>query len=194
MTLGHQSGREDLTAPTGMRLMAALVVTLTALWNLPLPAAPVARSDTTSPVFELRKGERYFRIDGAPAFVVGRNPVGVGPEAFAEHFQNAAAAGERFMRIHFTYSPAGEKAGEIHPDMLKMWDAVLEKKAASWDDSGNNTAFLADQLPTDARGYLLVKPGGTQTDVTGVFAAGDVVDSVYRQAVERDVASSAGHG
>jgi thioredoxin reductase (NADPH) len=46
-----------------------------------------------------------------------------------------------------------------------------------------NTAFLSGQLPTDARGYLLVKPGGTQTDVVGVFAAGDVVDAVYRQAV-----------
>jgi thioredoxin reductase (NADPH) len=46
-----------------------------------------------------------------------------------------------------------------------------------------NTAFLAGQLPTDARGYLLVKPGGTRTDIPGVFAAGDVVDAVYRQAV-----------
>jgi thioredoxin reductase (NADPH) len=46
-----------------------------------------------------------------------------------------------------------------------------------------NTAFLAGQLPTDARGYLLVKPGGTRTEIPGVFAAGDVVDAVYRQAV-----------
>ena len=46
-----------------------------------------------------------------------------------------------------------------------------------------NTAFLAGQLPTDARGYLLVEPGGTRTRVAGVFAAGDVVDAVYRQAV-----------
>jgi thioredoxin reductase (NADPH) len=46
-----------------------------------------------------------------------------------------------------------------------------------------NTAFLAGQLPTDERGYLLVKPGGTRTEVPGVFAAGDVVDAVYRQAV-----------
>ena len=46
-----------------------------------------------------------------------------------------------------------------------------------------NTEFLGGQLPTDERGYLLVKQGCTQTDVTGVFAAGDVVDAVYRQAV-----------
>ena len=46
-----------------------------------------------------------------------------------------------------------------------------------------NTAFLEGQLPTDAHGYLLVTPGGTKTTIPGVFAAGDVVDAVYRQAV-----------
>ena len=46
-----------------------------------------------------------------------------------------------------------------------------------------NTQFLEGQLPMDSRGYLLVRPGGTATDVRGVFAAGDVVDAVYRQAV-----------
>jgi hypothetical protein len=106
--------------------LAALVATLSALWTSPLPAAQASRPDTTSPVFELREGERYFRIAGVPAFVMGRNPVGVNPRAFAEHFLKAAAAGERFVRIHFTYSPVGEKAGGIHPDTVKMWDAVLD--------------------------------------------------------------------
>jgi thioredoxin reductase (NADPH) len=46
-----------------------------------------------------------------------------------------------------------------------------------------NTVFLAGQLPTDPRGYLLVKPGTTKTTIEGVFAAGDVCDPVYRQAV-----------
>ena len=46
-----------------------------------------------------------------------------------------------------------------------------------------NTTFLSDQLPTDPRGYLLVEPGSTRTKIPGVFAAGDVVDAVYRQAV-----------
>jgi thioredoxin reductase (NADPH) len=39
------------------------------------------------------------------------------------------------------------------------------------------------QLETKAGGYLKVKPGTTATNVAGVFAAGDVTDDIYRQAV-----------
>ncbi len=46
-----------------------------------------------------------------------------------------------------------------------------------------NTGFLAGQLPMDGRGYLKVEPGTARTMVAGVFAAGDVADPVYRQAV-----------
>ena len=63
-------------------------------------------------------------MDGTPAFVLGRNPVGINPAAFAARFGNATTAGERFARIHFTCSPAGEKPGEVHPGMLQAWDAL----------------------------------------------------------------------
>lgn len=46
-----------------------------------------------------------------------------------------------------------------------------------------NTAFLSDQLQLNDVGYIVVKPGTTQTSVSGVFAGGDVQDFVYRQAV-----------
>ena len=46
-----------------------------------------------------------------------------------------------------------------------------------------NTDFLAGQLPLDPKGYVVVKPGSSYTPVEGVFAAGDVHDAVYRQAV-----------
>lgn len=46
------------------------------------------------------------------------------------------------------------------------------------------TGFLNGQLPTDDAGYLLLKdPGRSTTDIEGVFAAGDVSDHVYRQAI-----------
>jgi thioredoxin reductase (NADPH) len=46
-----------------------------------------------------------------------------------------------------------------------------------------STEFLGDQLPLDSKGYVKVKPGSSYTPIEGVFAAGDVHDAVYRQAV-----------
>jgi thioredoxin reductase (NADPH) len=46
-----------------------------------------------------------------------------------------------------------------------------------------NTALFVDQLDHDENGYLLTKHGTTETNLPGVFAAGDVQDHVYRQAV-----------
>lgn len=46
-----------------------------------------------------------------------------------------------------------------------------------------NTSFLNNQLDLASNGYILVKPGSTQTSVEGVFAAGDVFDGYYRQAI-----------
>ena len=46
-----------------------------------------------------------------------------------------------------------------------------------------NTGFLDGQLELDDAGYIVTIPGTTRTSVEGVFAAGDVQDKVWRQAV-----------
>ena len=52
-----------------------------------------------------------------------------------------------------------------------------------------NTELFKGVLDMDETGYLKVKPGSTYTNIEGVFAAGDVADKTYRQAV-----SAAGTG
>ncbi|EMG48004.1 TRR1 Thioredoxin reductase [Candida maltosa Xu316] len=51
------------------------------------------------------------------------------------------------------------------------------------------TKIFADQLKTDETGYIVTTPGTATTSIEGVFAAGDVQDKIYRQAI-----TSAGSG
>ncbi len=52
-----------------------------------------------------------------------------------------------------------------------------------------NTSFLGSQIELDPSGYIIVKGNSTLTSIDGIFAAGDVQDKIYRQAV-----SAAGSG
>ena len=118
-------------------------------------------------------GDRYWRVAGREAFVLGRNPAGMNPKAYEDHFRRAALAGESFMRIHFTYIPPGEKAGEIDDGMLKSWDAVLDAAErhglavlpvlgvwADWNDgSSKETWHRWDENPFNtARGGPAKRP------------------------------------
>jgi thioredoxin reductase (NADPH) len=97
-------------------------------------------------------------------------------------------------RIHFIWdSEVAEVLGDRNPSRVtgvvlrNLRTGLLTQQPADgvFVAIGHqpNTAFLKGQLPMDERGYLLVEPGTARTRVPGVFAAGDVADPVYRQAV-----------
>jgi thioredoxin reductase (NADPH) len=46
-----------------------------------------------------------------------------------------------------------------------------------------NTELFKGKLAMDSEGYLLTKPDSTATDIAGIYAAGDVQDKIFRQAV-----------
>ncbi|MCK6419085.1 MAG: thioredoxin-disulfide reductase [Alphaproteobacteria bacterium] len=97
-----------------------------------------------------------------------------------------------------------------NPKINVIWDSVVEEILGDQSGmtglrlknlkTGNTDVFKADglfiaighdpateifkgKLAMDKTGYLTIKPGTTETSVPGVFAAGDVADAVYRQAV-----------
>ena len=46
-----------------------------------------------------------------------------------------------------------------------------------------NYKFLNNQLKTDDKGYILTNSDSTETSIKGVFACGDIQDTVYKQAI-----------
>jgi thioredoxin reductase (NADPH) len=96
-----------------------------------------------------------------------------------------------------------------NPKIKVMWDTIIEEilgkdgvtgvrvKSAKTDKVTDlaatgffvaighqpNTAVFQGQLHCDSSGYILIEPGTTRTNIPGVFAAGDVADKHYRQAV-----------
>jgi thioredoxin reductase (NADPH) len=91
-----------------------------------------------------------------------------------------------FLLSHrVTKVEGGQGVEQVRVENLKTKEITTHPAAGLFFAIGHvpNTAFLGGQIKTDDQGYILTTPGTTQTNVAGVFAAGDCQDKKYRQAI-----------
>jgi len=112
-------------------------------------------------------------------------------------------------RDEFRASKIMARRAMEHPKIEVIWDTVIEEVLGDGSVSGlqlhnvktdertelavdglfvaightPNTSVFKGQLELDDAGYIITEPGTTRTSVEGIFAGGDVVDKVYRQAI-----------
>jgi len=157
-----------------------------------------------------------FLFSGKPVVVVGGGDTAMEDALVLARTSSAVTLIHR--RDTFRASQVLQKAVLSHPKISVMWNTTVKEfkgneggvlttvVAQSVDDAENVTEIPADaafvaighipntdvfngQLQMSDTGYLMTKDGSTRCSVDGVFAAGDVADWVYRQAV-----TSAGSG
>ena len=98
---------------------------------------------------------------------------------------------ERNDKLDFVLSAVvDEIVGDAKVEALRLRSTVEDK---TWEVPADglfvaighdpNTSLFVDQLDHDENGYLVTKPGSTETNIPGVFAVGDVQDHTYRQAI-----------
>jgi thioredoxin reductase (NADPH) len=87
------------------------------------------------------------------------------------HELDSAAGGDGLERITIKSTKTGEPK-EL--EVAGLFFAIGHQP---------NTEFLGGQVELDGDGYIVTKPGTTETSVPGVFAAGDVQDKRWRQAI-----------
>lgn len=164
------------------------------LWQKGVTACAVC--DGASPLFR-----------GKDLYVVGGGDTAIEEAVFLTKY------GSRVYLVHRRHELRASKIMQqralSHPKITVLWDTVVEAVAGSdiveevalknvktgqtekrvagglFFAIGHkpNTDFLRGQVALHDSGYIKVEPGTTRTNVEGVFAAGDVQDHVYRQAI-----------
>ena len=124
----------------------------------------------------LNKPTGGITLGGAAGAVTGESKISLGGGLSIPSAAPAAAVGN-VSRIDIRNTVTGE-TGTL--DTKAVFVAIGHTPA---------TGFLGDLVAKDEDGYVLVDGAGTRTSRPGVFAAGDCVDRVYRQAI-----SAAGMG
>ena len=170
------------------------------LWNRGISACAVC--DGALPIFK-----------GKVLAVAGGGDTALEEGTFLTHFASKVLIIHR--RRELRASKAMQKRAFENPKIEFLWDSVLEDALGEKLLEGvrvrnvrtgetreipagglfyaightPNTALFQGQLEMDETGYLITEPRSTRTSMEGVFAAGDVQDKVYRQAI-----SAAGSG
>lgn len=150
----------------------------------------------------------FFR--GKEVVVVGGGNTAVEEALFLTNFASKVTLIHR--RDSLRADKMNQQRLLAHPKISVMWDSVVEDLEGTKDPvsvtgvitrnlkTGARQTVKADglfvaighvpatqlftgQLGMDAEGYILTRPDSTATSVPGVFAAGDVRDKIYRQAV-----------
>ncbi|MDO9223699.1 MAG: thioredoxin-disulfide reductase [Caulobacter sp.] len=151
-----------------------------------------------------------FFYRGKDVIVVGGGNTAVEEALFLTSFASKVTVVHR--RHEFRAERILQERLFAHPKVEVIWDHAIDEILGDTDPMGVTGArlknvdtgetrvvkadgvFIAighapsselfrDQLETHAGGYLSVRPGTASTAIPGVFAAGDVTDDVYRQAV-----------
>lgn len=163
-------------------------------WQKGVTACAVC--DGAAPIFRNR-----------PLFVIGGGDSAVEEAVFLTKY------GSRVYLVHrrdqLRASKIMAERALKHPKIEVLWNTVIEKISgdnvvrkvliknvengrSEEKEAGGvffaighqpNTGFLTGQLQTNEVGYIIVEAGSTRTSCEGVFAAGDVQDPTYRQAV-----------
>jgi thioredoxin reductase (NADPH) len=147
----------------------------------------------------------FFR--GRELVVVGGGDTAMEEATFLTKFASKVTIVHR--RDEFRASKVMQDRALANPKVEVIWDSVIEEilgqdavtgvrlRDVKTDEVAElatdgvfmaighdpTTALFRDVLDTDENGYLLVQEPRTATNVPGVFAAGDVTDTIYRQAV-----------
>jgi thioredoxin reductase (NADPH) len=193
-TISHELQARTLIIATGATARRLSIAGEERLWQRGISACAVC--DGALPIYR----DKVLMVVG-------------GGDTAAEEATHLTKFGSKVIVVHrrdkLRASRIMQKRLLEHPKVEMLWDSVVEEAVGEAALRGvrvrnlktdkshlvhagglfyaighePNTAFLERQLELDETGYIVTKPGTTETSVAGVFAAGDVQDKRWRQAV-----------